>query len=222
VELAYEKKPLSSIKAQSQELSRYAYPVRVGKREVSMGLYVHSLGEVPSGATRKYYVYLLDYGWDEPLGEAVRKNISHMADRASRSNAAVIHGPRGIHFADEVLSWHHINGQPAEKILPALLITTRHPKTIRGSFQEGSGKKADDALLLIPLKKACKNATEVVTLIDQVFTDIKDEKRLKHFAVAKQMRRGVKNAIVNAAILQPKIGGFGIDLRKFFSGILEE
>jgi hypothetical protein len=61
-----------------------------------------------------------------------------------------------------------------------------------------------------------------VTLIDQVFTDIKDEKRLKHFAVAKQMRRGVKNAIVNAAILQPKIGGFGIDLRKFFSGILEE
>ena len=50
----------------------------------------------------------------------------------------------------------------------------------------------DDALLLIPLKKVCKNATDVVTLINHVFTDIKDEKRLKNFAVTKQMRRGVK------------------------------
>src|SRR5438270_698931 len=128
-----------------------------------MGLYVHSLGEVPSGAPRNYYVYLLDYGWDEPLGEAVRKNFLQMADRASRTNAAVVHGPVGVHFTDEVLSWHHINGQPAEKILPAILITTRHPKTIRESYQEGSVKRMEDALLLIPLKKVCKNATDVVT-----------------------------------------------------------
>ena len=37
-----------------------------------MGLYVHSLGEIPNGAERAYYVYLLDYGWEEPLGSAVR------------------------------------------------------------------------------------------------------------------------------------------------------
>ncbi len=30
-----------------------------------MGLYVHSLGEIPTGAERAYYVYLLDYGWEE-------------------------------------------------------------------------------------------------------------------------------------------------------------
>jgi len=135
-----------------------------------MGLYVHSLGEVPSGAKRNYYVYLLDYGWDEPLGEAIRANIPQMADRASRSNAAVIHGPRGTHFADEVLSWHHINGEPAEDLLPALLITTRHPKTFRESF---AGEKAapvpKDALLLVPLKKICSNASQVVDLVDRVF-----------------------------------------------------
>lgn len=187
-----------------------------------MGLYVHSLGEIPSGATRNYYVYLLDYGWDEPLGEAVRRNIPQMADRASRTRAAVIHGPVGVHFTDEVLSWHHINGQPAEKILPALLVTTRHPETIREYYTEGSGKSTDDAMLLIPLKKVCKNATDVATLINQVFTDIKDEKRLKSFAVKKQMRRGVKNAIVDAVVVQPKIGGLGFDLRKFFSGIVEK
>ena len=45
-----------------------------------MGLYVHSLGEIPTGAERAYYVYLLDYGWEEclamPFGEFA-KNGRH-------------------------------------------------------------------------------------------------------------------------------------------------
>ena len=69
-----------------------------------MGLYVHSLGEIPNGAERAYYVYLLDYGWEEPLGTAVRVNLPRMVDLASRSDAVVIYGPRSMHFEDEVLS----------------------------------------------------------------------------------------------------------------------
>ncbi len=33
-----------------------------------MGLRVHSLGEIPTGAARAHYVYSLDYGWEEALG----------------------------------------------------------------------------------------------------------------------------------------------------------
>src|SRR5574337_357593 len=179
-----------------------------------MGLYVHSLGEVPTEAKRNYYVYLLDYGWDEPLGEAVRKNISQMADRASRSNAVVVHGPR-VHFADEVLSWHHINGEPADDILPALLITTRHPKTIKDSYEANRPRPIpDDALLLIPLKKICSSPGQVVELIDRIFRDIKGVRKLTKFAVVKQMRRGVGSAIVDAMILRPSVSGIGIDLKK--------
>jgi hypothetical protein len=98
-------------------------------------LYVHSLGEIPQSAERAYYIYLLDYGWEEDLAGAVRANLPKMADLASRSNAVVIHGPRGVHFEDEVLSWHHVNGQDAKDILPALLVTTRHPSTFRESFE---------------------------------------------------------------------------------------
>lgn len=92
-----------------------------------MGLYVHSLGEIPTRTDRAYYVYLLDYGWEESLGNAVRANLPKMADVASRSNSVVIHGTRGVHFEDEVLSWHRVNGQDAKDILPAILVTTRHP-----------------------------------------------------------------------------------------------
>jgi hypothetical protein len=182
-----------------------------------MGLYVHSLGEIPTGAARAYYVYLLDYGWEESLGNAVRANLPRMAEMASRSNAVVIHGPRGVHFEDEVLSWHRVNGQDATNILPAILITTRHPSTFRESFAAGkSTKKSRDALLLLPLRKICKSSEDVVELIQRVFEDIKSKKQLSKFRAAKRMRRGVAGALVDAVILQPKVGGIGFDLKKLF------
>jgi hypothetical protein len=184
-----------------------------------MGLYVHSLGEIPESAERSYYVYLLDYGWEEPLGEAVRANLPRMADVASRSDAVVIYGPRGVHFEDEVLSWHRVNGQDAEGVLPAILITTRHPSTFRESFSMlRSDPKNRDALLLLPLRKLCKSAEEVAETIHRVFDDIRNKKRLSDFQAAKQMRRGVAGALVDAVILQPKIGGIGFDLKKLFTG----
>jgi hypothetical protein len=74
-----------------------------------------------------------------------------MADLASRSDAVVIHGPRGVHFEDEVLSWHRVNGQDDAGILPAILITTRHPSTFRESFSMlRSDPKNRDALLFLP------------------------------------------------------------------------
>jgi hypothetical protein len=179
-----------------------------------MGLYVHSLGEIPTAAERAYYLYLLDYGWDEPLGSAVRENLSRMADLASRSDAVVIHGPRGMHFEDEILSWHRINGQEATDIL----ITTRHPSTFRESFSLiRSEPENRDALLLLPLRRVCTSATEVTDLIHRVFEDIKGKKQLSDFHAAKRMKRGVAGALVDAVILQPKLGGLGVDLKKLFT-----
>lgn len=179
-----------------------------------MGLYVHSLGELPASARRGYCVYLLDYGWDEPLGEAMRKNFPQMADNASRANAVVIHGPRGVHFEDEVLSWHHVNGEPAENILPALLITTRHPSTIRESYGPVTGQPVPpDAMLLIPLKKACQTAQDVADLIQRVFMDITAKKPLLEFQIAREMRRGEGRALVDALILEPHVRGVDVDVQ---------
>lgn len=182
-----------------------------------MGLYVHSIGEIPTGAERAYYVYLLDYGWEESLGNAVRANLPRMAEMASRNDAVVVHGPRGLHFEDEVLSWHQVNGQDAKDILPAILITTRHPSTFRESFEmKRSRMKGRDALLLIPLRKVCKSAEDVAELIHRIFEDIREKKQLSKFHAAKRMKRGVAGALVDAVILQPKVGGIGFDLKKLF------
>jgi hypothetical protein len=80
-----------------------------------------------------------------------------------------------------------------------------------------SRKESRDALLLIPIRKVCKSAEDVVELIQRVFEDIKDKKQLSKFRAAKRMRRGVAGALVDAVILQPKVAGIGFDLKKFFT-----
>ena len=124
-----------------------------------------------------------------------------------------------MHFEDEVLSWHRVNGQDAADILPAILITTRHPSTFPESFRIlTSDTETADALLLLPLRKICNSPQDVADLIQRIFEDIKGKKRLPDFQAAKKMRHGVAGALVDAVILQPKIGGVGFDLKKFFTG----
>ncbi len=188
----------------------------------NMGLTIHSLGELPHNVERGFYVYLLDYGWHEPLADALRQNFNQMADLASRNDAVVFKGT-GVHFNDEVLSWHNVNGQEAEDILPAILITTRHPRLFYDAnlTKNDTYHITDDKLLLIPLRKVCKNTTDVTTLISKIFHDIKEKKGLRDFDVVKELKSGEKGALKDALILRPSINGVGLDLKaiaKFFRG----
>lgn len=188
-----------------------------------MGLMIHSLGELPSTVERGYYIYLLDYGWHEPLADTVFHNFDKMADKASRSNAVVLRGVVGCHFENQVLSWHHLNGQPSEDLLPAILVTTRHPDEFRNYlFPDTECNEWEDRLLIIPLRSACNTSSDVVKMIEQLFKDIEEENSLGDFAIAKEMKKGSNGAIVDALVLQPNFAGVGLDLKKmgkFFKGL---
>jgi hypothetical protein len=184
-----------------------------------VGLIIHSLGEAPAHAERGYCIYLLDYGWKEPLGEALRRNFKKMAAIASANNAVVAMGVHGIHFADEVLSWHSINGQPSRELLPAILITTRHPQTFRESRPDrgkDEGPIIDNRMLLIPLREVCTTSTDVAVLINKIFDDIEKKTELTNFVVAQEMIRGKRGAITDAIVLRPSVLGFGVDLKAVF------
>ena len=183
-----------------------------------MGLYIQSLENIPAEAKRDYFIYLLDYGWDEPLGEALMKNYEKMASIAAENRAVVIRGTHRVHFEDQVLSWHNINGENGEEVLPAILITNRHPAKFKESYNpSGQAIEPDLKLILIPLKDHCKTTTDVVQLIEKVFNDIKDKKDLNDFRIAKEIRRKTGRALADMIILQPNIGGVGFDFNKLFS-----
>ncbi len=184
-----------------------------------MGLKVHSLAQLPNEpGSRAYYLYLLDYGWEEPLGRAIRDNFDRLADVASRHNAAVIAGLGG-EFNDEVLSWHGINGAVTGTLLPAILITTRRPAHFTGSEATRSWNPQDDHLLLIPIRERCKTPTDVAELLDEIMQDVKRATPLLSFTVARRDKAGVKGALLDALVLQPSIAGVGVDLKALLRGL---
>jgi hypothetical protein len=187
-----------------------------------MGLMVHSLEGIPEEHHRDYFIYLLDYGWNEPLSDALRNNFGQMATLASeKKNAVVImRTDAGVHFSDEVLSWHHINGDDAEReqLLPAILVTNRNPSAFRHRAMGEDDKAEDDLkMILFPLKKYCKNTTEVVSLIQQIFTSIKLGKDLDNFGIAKEKKKGIGGALANSIMMEPNFAGVGISFNKFIA-----
>lgn len=194
-----------------------------------MGLYVHSLSRLPLGLERDYYLYVLDYGWNEPLGDALHANFRKMADLAAKSKAIVVAGTDSRAFADELLSvhvdnpqfsWSRVNGENGDDVLPALMISTIHPQKFRSEvpgYQLPKVKKgvADDKLILIPLRDWCKDSTDVIFLIERIFRDIAAHKPLADFAIAKEISAGVGGAYSDALILKPAIWGMGVDLKEF-------
>lgn len=184
-----------------------------------MGLHVHNLGNLPNTLDgRDYFVYVLDYGWKEPLTNALRENFTSMARMAAQSRSVVVAGIEPIHFANQVFSFHGINGEEGEKVLPAILITTLVPSYFRDNNDEirRSGK-IKDKLLLIPLRTACKTTDDVIDLIKSIFADMKSKKKLSGFRIAKKISKNGMQRFADAFILEPNISGIGIDVRKLLS-----
>ena len=194
-----------------------------------MGLYVHSLERLPTDLERDYYVYVLDYGWEEPLGDVLRQNFHRMANLAARNKAVVIAGtdPQSfveqvfsVHIDDPQFSWQRINGEDGETVLPAIMITTIQPAKFKETqpgyrFSDAAPGSADDKIILIPLRALCKSGTEVVALIDRIFADIAAKRPLSEFSVAKQIHRGQsRGSYSDVVILKPTLWGMGVDLKE--------
>jgi len=190
-----------------------------------MGLMVHSLENVPHSENRDYMIYLLDYGWEgEPIAETLNENFGKMAGFAAKNKAVIIKGTELSHFNNEVFSWHQINNEPGENVLPAILITNAHPSYFkfndqdwhkRGIYRES--KKGDIKLILIPLKKFCSKTTEVLTLIESIFSDIEAKRDLSKFKIAKQTEKGIGTALVDAIIFEPNFSGMGFSFNKLIN-----
>lgn len=182
-----------------------------------MGLHIHTLAEIPIEAKRKYFIYILDYGWKENLTDVLINNFTNMARMASESESVVIAGINPIHFANEVFSWHGINGENGEEALPAILITSLHASYFFENNREGKSIKGiKDKMLLIPLKKACKSTDDVISLIKSVFSDINGDTTPISFSIAKEIKKSEHGRAADALLLEPNFAGVGVKIPQLF------
>jgi hypothetical protein len=185
-----------------------------------VGLKIHSIAEIPENVSRSYYLYVLDYyNWDEPIANTLRSNFDRMAEFASKNDAVVIQPLGESHFYSELLSWESINGLKPRDILPAILVTTIHPKYFldRDNVQCRGEPIPEDKLIFLKLRDICKQPSDVVDIIEKIFDDIENKKEICNFEVAQKQSAGVGRALADAIILQPNISGVGIDLKKLFT-----
>jgi hypothetical protein len=187
-----------------------------------MGLKISSIARLPIATDRDYFIYFLDYGWDEPLSRALYDNFERMAAFASENRLLVIAGLSRQEFANEVLSWHRINGEDAENLLPAIMIADCDPHTLAQTNEGGfhrSGRKEDrpkpERFLIIPLKQVCKTPTDVTDLLTRITADIRKKKKLSDFTVEATIDRSGEG-LAEMIVLKPSIGGVGIDLKKAY------
>ena len=185
-----------------------------------MGLVIHSLEMLSPQADREYYIYILDYGWDEPLCNIIRDNFYKLSALACKTKSAVIIGTGEDigHFDDEVLSWHSINGEDATDLLPAILITKTNPHQFKNRSRRARNLNDSDEqfkFVLIPLRKCCKSTADIMPLITSIFKDIQNKKDLTRFQITQQQKQGVGRAIVDSIILEPNFHGIGFSFKKF-------
>lgn len=183
-----------------------------------MGLHVHSVSDIPLSENRAYYLYVLDYyNWDEPVSNALQKNIEKISSFCAKNNAVMIKGLPDSHFYSDVLSWVGINGQDPNTILPALLITTTHPRYFIEADNIQTPKELRESMVFLKIRDICKTPGNVIDLLERIFADIKGKKKIQDFSITHELRAGERGALVDALILEPNISGVGIDIKKLAS-----
>jgi hypothetical protein len=187
-----------------------------------MGLKVSTIARLPISTDRDYFIYFLDYGWDEPLSQAMYANFDRLAQVASENRGLIISGLNRQEFANEVLSWHGINGESAKEILPAIMITDTEPRVIADSNEAfnrrhaiNSSRSPIEKMILIPLKKACKTPTDVTELLSKISHDMQNRKSILDFEVKEFIDKS-NQGFAEMVILKPSVAGVGIDLIKAF------
>lgn len=186
-----------------------------------MGLKVTTIARLPIATDRDYFIYFLDYGWDEPLSQALYDNFERLASFAAENRSLVIAGLNRQEFANEVLSWHRVNGEDTENLLPAIMISDLEPRLLAETNEIGSGRhrrhdgSKPERFLLVPLKQVCKNATDVTRLLGHIVDDIRMKRKLSEFEVKRIVDRSAQG-LSEMIVLRPSLAGVGIDLKKVF------
>ena len=155
-----------------------------------MGLKIHTLAEIPENVSKSYYLYILDYhNWNEPIGNTLRENFDKIAEFAAKNNSVVIQGMTGSLIYSELMSWKSVNGIDPLELLPALMITTLHPKYFldRNSGQKGKEEITKDKFIFLEIRKICQSPQDVVVLLEKIFHDIQEKKLIQDFRVKKEL-----------------------------------
>ncbi|MDP5939178.1 hypothetical protein P3846_31670, partial [Pseudomonas aeruginosa] len=72
-------------------------------------------------------------------------------------------------------------GHYPNTVLPAILITTIHPKYFIESDNSKPPREISESLIFLKIRDICNTPGDVITLLERVFKDVKEKKKIKDF-----------------------------------------
>lgn len=182
-----------------------------------MGLIVESLAEISPELERKYWIYLLNYGLQSELADAIKRNFVEIAQRTSKSQSVLIMGA-SRHFDDEVLRWDRVFGLSGDEHLPAILITTKNPHEFREHNWDRD--RNEHEYILVPLRKLGATGDDAVAVLNSILRDVEASKPLAEFAIRSRLQeRSLPQTVGKVLVLQPNFFGLGVDLKEVMRAI---
>ena len=73
-----------------------------------------------------------------------------------------------------------------------------------------------DKFVFLEIRKICQRPQDVVSLLEKIFQDIREEKAIQDFRVKKELKGGVGKILNDTLIFEPNVGGIGINLNSLF------
>ncbi len=147
-----------------------------------MGLKISTIAAIPENVEREYYLYILDYyNWDEPISKTLRDSFDKIAKFAAENNSVAIQGIPESHFYSELMSWEAVNGIDPKELLPALMITTIHPKYFLGEMinNQSVAKYRRTNWSLSKLQMFVKPLRMLLNLLKKFFKTLKTKRKLR-------------------------------------------
>lgn len=181
-----------------------------------------TLRPLPDKTGRDFSIYFLDYGWNDELTRAMYENFDTLPGVSADNRSLLIAGPNRTEFANEVLSWHHVNNDPADELLPAIMVTDVEPRLLASDIsidvgpirrRPASKTAYPEKFILLPLRDVSRTAADVTALLQTLASDLRSGRALWGFEIGRVKAKG-PDAAANMAIRQPNIGGVGIDLEE--------
>jgi hypothetical protein len=169
-----------------------------------MGYLLNSLGNLPIDTEVKFYAFVINGQWEEPLYQVIDQNFSRIA-KSIGSHAVIAKGTEPAEWTREVAEEYlGPNHDQYFHLLPALLITDAHPSQVTEKSLR----------LLIPLRDVEERFggwNQFFTLLGG-FVQGKSDEFVKKFEA-----RDLVETVNKIVQVKPAMFGIGLNINELFA-----
>jgi hypothetical protein len=175
-----------------------------------VGFVATDITTVPSNDNYRWYIFILEHGWADKIGDEVANNFMKFAEKVG-PNALVVRGTDPLSFYSQVFeNYILLSNTKSEKIvLPAILVADISPEKILETEENIERAK----ILVFSLSRVAQSQGGVVEFLIKLADTIREEGALDNFENSNDEKlEGAWGWVRRYVEIKPNFFGFGVNV----------